>query len=257
MNSQTSENGLSQLYRDYLTKARVADVEDMALFTETILPEFIREHVDHNFESIYSQTNRKFYDDIRAAIPVSAPMRHVNQLSGDKFSRVLKFYSEFLQSKFFPQPTLPKKSKGKKQKEEKIEADNREVKQSGGNSHQVVHERQETEGERKHVEFERAHRNPALRQRCIEQWGYRCQVCGIDMAQMYGSFGENFIEVHHLKPISTYDESRPDDYVENLVPLCPNCHAMIHHGPDGPLSLHDLRQAYQGPKYEMEKWKMD
>ena len=71
----------------------------------------------------------------------------------------------------------------------------------------------------------------------------------MDFASMYGEeLGANFIEVHHLQMISTYDENRPEDYVENLVPLCSNCHSMIHHGKQGPLSLRELREAYRGVK---------
>lgn len=115
-----------------------------------------------------------------------------------------------------------------------------------------------TEGEKKHVEFEQAHRNPALRQACIGKYGYQCQCCGMNFAELYGEeLGGNFIEVHHLKMISTFDESRPEDYLENLVPLCSNCHSMIHHGKEGPLTLAELRAAYKGEKKEIKVWKED
>ena len=232
---------LAQCYREFLQNAWNTDDEALVQFTENELTDFIRLYVQQDFASVYSHVDRSFYDRIRSSIPVNAQMRLANQQSGEMIARALKFYSEFLQSKFFPRPK-PMKEKT--------------VKPTVNQSSKQSKEREETEGERMHVEFERAHRNPILRQRCIDLWGYQCQCCGVDMAKAYGEeLGKNFIEVHHLKPISTYDESRPDDYVENLVPLCPNCHAMIHHGPDGPLTLSQLRQAYQGPKYENDKWK--
>ena len=237
------QSTLAQCYREFLEKARNTDDEVLVQFTENELTDFIRQYVQHDFTSVYNYVDRSFFDRIRSAIPVNAQMRLANQQSGEMIARALKFYSEFLQSKFFPRPK-PKKEKSVNPVE------NQTPKQPK--------EREETEGEREHVEFERAHRNPILRQQCIALWGYQCQCCGLDMAKAYGEeLGKNFIEVHHLKPISTYDESRPDDYVENLVPLCPNCHAMIHHGPDGPLTLSQLRQAYQGPKYDNAKWKED
>ena len=238
---------LQKCYRGFLEKARYIDAETMLHYTEHELSDFIRQYVQADFASVYSHTDRSFYDQIRMAIPINAQMRQANQQSGEMISRALKFYSEFLQSKFFPRPKAKKLQKASLQKQ----AEPVTIQKS------VIAERQETEGERQHVEFERAHRNPVLRQCCIALWGYQCQCCGIDMEKIYGELGKHFIEVHHLKPISTYDESRPDDYVDNLVPLCPNCHAMIHHGPDGPLSLHDVREAYQGPKYELAKWKED
>ncbi len=235
-------------YIHYLEKVHTGLQPDIfADFCETELTAFIRQHVMHDFSSIYEETHRLFYDDIRQAIPVSVSMREANKQSGDRISQALRFYSAFLQSKYFPQPKPTKAKKEKVDTPTKVQE-----------TPKPIVEREETEGERQHVEFERLHRNPALRQRCLDKWGYRCQVCGIDMAVQYGEeLGGRFIEVHHLKPISTYDESRPDDYVENLVPLCPNCHAMIHHGQNGPLSLSELRQAYRGPKYELEKWKED
>jgi 5-methylcytosine-specific restriction protein A len=115
-----------------------------------------------------------------------------------------------------------------------------------------------TEGEKVHVEFEKSHRNQALRQACIEKYGYQCQCCGMDFVSLYGEeLGKNFIEVHHLKMISTFDESQPEDFLENLVPLCSNCHSMIHHGKEGPLSLAELREAYKGEKKEIKVWKED
>ena len=103
--------------------------------------------------------------------------------------------------------------------------------------------REETEGERKHVgkETEVIYRNPALRRQCIDKYGYQCQCCGMDFAEMYGEeLGANFIEVHHLKLISTFEKDGvPENFLENLVPLCSNCHSMIHHIKD---SEHTLMQ---------------
>lgn len=249
---------LSKRYREYLTKARVANVEEMALFTESHLPPFIREYADAQFTGIYSETHRSYYDSIRSQIATNAAMRYANELSDGEISHALKYYSEFLQSKFFPLPKAKEQPKENKEKEDAPQTEGQKEETTKAKVSAPIVEREETEGEREHVEFERSHRNPTLRRRCIERWGYRCQVCGIDMAQIYGEdLGKNFIEVHHLKPISTYDESRPEDYVDNLVPLCPNCHAMIHHGAEGPLTLKQLREAYQGLKYEMVEWKED
>ena len=48
------------------------------------------------------------------------------------------------------------------------------------------------------------------------------------MSRVYGELGEGFIEVHHLKPIHLFDEAHEVNPQEDLIPLCPNCHAMIH-----------------------------
>lgn len=71
-------------------------------------------------------------------------------------------------------------------------------------------------------------RNPMARRRCIEHYGCRCAACGLSMFEMYGELGEGVIEVHHLNPIHLFDDTHVVDYLTDLIPLCPNCHTMIH-----------------------------
>ena len=47
-------------------------------------------------------------------------------------------------------------------------------------------------------------RNPYLRATAIEIHGTRCQVCNFSFSEIYGVLGNNFIEVHHLCPLSNY-----------------------------------------------------
>lgn len=54
-----------------------------------------------------------------------------------------------------------------------------------------------------------------------------CEVCGFDFKEKYGDLGENFIEAHHTKPISTMvDEEKTR--IEDIAMVCSNCHSMIH-----------------------------
>ena len=89
-------------------------------------------------------------------------------------------------------------------------------------------------------------RNRALRQACLKHYGYKCQVCEIKFDEVYGEIGKDFIEVHHLEPISNTDEEHALDPLTGLVPLCSNCHSMIHRGgKDGqPMPLEELKQIY-------------
>jgi hypothetical protein len=66
--------------------------------------------------------------------------------------------------------------------------------------------------------------------------GLNCTCCGFNFSNFYGKeIGDGFIEIHHIKPIFQY---RGDDLIQtikeaisNVVPLCSNCHRMIHrHG---------------------------
>lgn len=74
-------------------------------------------------------------------------------------------------------------------------------------------------------------RDPRLRARKIKvvrrACGYvRCEVCGFDFEDTYGSRGRDYIECHHRTPLS---ESGPTmTAAEDLALLCSNCHRMIH-----------------------------
>lgn len=71
-------------------------------------------------------------------------------------------------------------------------------------------------------------RNPFARAACIAHYGSTCRVCAFDFGRTYGELGEGFIHVHHLKEISSIAEEYEVDPIEDLRPVCPNCHAMLH-----------------------------
>ena len=83
-------------------------------------------------------------------------------------------------------------------------------------------------------------RNSAARQACIRHYGAACLVCGLDFGKRYGESGVGFIHVHHLVPISDVDSDYAVDPIEDLRPICPNCHAMVHRR-QPPLALDDVR----------------
>jgi hypothetical protein len=84
------------------------------------------------------------------------------------------------------------------------------------------------EGARLNVTQSRSERNPAARARCLEIHGKTCHGCDFNFELKYGSLGAGFIHVHHLNPLRTIHSSYIVDAKRDLIPLCPNCHAMIH-----------------------------
>ncbi len=85
-------------------------------------------------------------------------------------------------------------------------------------------------------------RNPVARARCLAHHGHSCRVCGFDFEQRYGILGRGYIHVHHLRPIGSIKKEYVVDPIKDLVPVCPNCHAMIHRkGPSATLSVGELR----------------
>jgi HNH endonuclease len=72
--------------------------------------------------------------------------------------------------------------------------------------------------------------DPNARAACIAHYGTRCLVCGFDFEAQYGARGRGFIHVHHLKLLSEVRQGYQVDPIEDLRPVCPNCHAIIHGG---------------------------
>jgi HNH endonuclease len=83
-------------------------------------------------------------------------------------------------------------------------------------------------------------RDPKARQKCIDHYGLSCSICNFNFGQVFGQLGEGFIHVHHLRPISEIGEEYIVDPIEDLRPVCPNCHAMIHRR-SPPLSIQEIR----------------
>lgn len=76
----------------------------------------------------------------------------------------------------------------------------------------------------------RYERNPAARKACIDAHGTSCSVCGFNFEQSYGAHGKDFIHVHHLRPLYQARSGNRTDPTKDLVPVCPNCHYMLHRG---------------------------
>lgn len=84
-------------------------------------------------------------------------------------------------------------------------------------------------------------RDPKVRAKCLEHYGYDCAVCGLNFERQYGAVGRSFIHVHHLRPISKSSGPRAVDPVVDLRPVCPNCHAMLHKS-DPPFTMDELQE---------------
>lgn len=96
------------------------------------------------------------------------------------------------------------------------------------------------EGALQQVTVNAYERNPAARAACIAHYGPTCQVCSMNFEAVYGEIGVGFMHVHHVKPLSGIGREYEVDPIEDLIPVCPNCHAMLHRY-EPPLSAARLR----------------
>ena len=84
------------------------------------------------------------------------------------------------------------------------------------------------EGAIENVLATRYERNREARRVCLAHYGTTCRACDLEMGRMYGPLGEGYIHVHHKVPLSTIGEEYRLDPIKDLVPVCPNCHAILH-----------------------------
>lgn len=101
------------------------------------------------------------------------------------------------------------------------------------------------EGAKKTIIIDAYERNPKARKKCIEHYGTKCFVCSFDFNKFYGEeVAQNYIHVHHLTPIHEIGEEYEVNPIEDLRPVCPNCHAMIHRK-NPPYTIEEIKEFIQ------------
>jgi len=84
------------------------------------------------------------------------------------------------------------------------------------------------EGAKKKVTVNFYERDPKARKVCLEHYGYNCYICKFNFKENFGEIGKNFIHVHYIKPLSEINQEYKVNPIKDLIPVCPNCHAMLH-----------------------------
>lgn len=85
--------------------------------------------------------------------------------------------------------------------------------------------------------YERSRYNRAL---CLKFYGFKCRGCGDLLEEKYGPMGLGVIHVHHIVPVSQMGNSYRLNPIKDLVPLCPNCHNIVHQK-NPPIEISELR----------------
>jgi predicted HNH restriction endonuclease len=84
------------------------------------------------------------------------------------------------------------------------------------------------EGALRRVSVNAYERNSGAREKCILHYGCRCVTCGAMLSEKYGEPAQGLIHVHHLRQLSEINSEYHVDPIEDLRPVCPTCHAVIH-----------------------------
>lgn len=154
------------------------------------------------FDSLYSISDIRVLSSLKNALSTNSKLVYNRAKPVNKWEDGLKWYTEFLS--------------------EPISRNTPPIHVSATRSFGLE------EGEHIAREQNVISRNRQARDECIQIHGCKCAACQLTMSDLYGEIGEGFIEVHHLKPIHLFDDAHTVDPKEDLIPLCPNCHAMIH-----------------------------
>lgn len=100
------------------------------------------------------------------------------------------------------------------------------------------------EGRRRVVKHMRQERDGAAPREAKKRDGYRCRVCDMRFADLYGHYGKRFAEAHHVVPLATR-RGEYDLAVKDFISVCSNCHRMLHRMDGRRADWRDLRQVVQ------------
>ena len=90
------------------------------------------------------------------------------------------------------------------------------------------------EGAKKQVTVNAYERNPQARIACINHYRQKndgrlkCEICGFDFGKVYGDEFIEKIHIHHLVEIASIGSEYEVNPIEDLLPVCPNCHMIAH-----------------------------
>jgi putative restriction endonuclease len=83
-------------------------------------------------------------------------------------------------------------------------------------------------------------RNPKYRKQAIAIHGTSCVACGFNFGEFYGDYAEGYIHIHHITPVSQLEAPKNIDPEKDLVPLCANCHSVVHRKKATTLSIDEI-----------------
>lgn len=95
------------------------------------------------------------------------------------------------------------------------------------------------EGGIREITLEIKNRDPKLRREALDYYNLVCCICEQDFSKIYGDLGEDYLEIHHIIPIS---EGERKNTVKDVRVVCANCHRMIHSIGKGGIPIEELHE---------------
>lgn len=220
---------------------------------EHVLPDIINSNfIDRPIQSIYEISDIYEIEDYGKRITKHPLLNSLNMSSEPRYTEVLQWYGLYIkQSAAGGTYVMEEGKQAELGKTTNVKVSDR--KQVTISTIFSEGEYGETDGQDK--EFRR--RNMELRKACIEYFKQLhnghivCECCGFDYTKAY-KIDDEYIEIHHRFPFAHTEGEHLVNAATDLVPLCANCHRMIHHGQGGKgncMSVEELKQIYIGKVY--------
>ena len=213
----------------YFRNADETDVQKIVDAIEVELLKIIQTELHIDQQTVYDFLDKKALGELINETNRGRSLAVRNEQSSGLLRNAISYYVGYLNSKKHPLAEKEKKSRKKKSPKEATPQNTTpiiEVKPAIPEPEPY----DKLEGKKHEATVTKYERDQGNRTECIAHYGYVCQVCGLNFEQAYGELGKNFIEVHHLHPVSQGE--RKVDPIKDLIPLCSNCHSMIHRQED-------------------------
>lgn len=252
---------IHELFHHYLMGKFDGESEEANTVIQTaeeVLPITLNEHFETSLNSIYDLQDESEIEGFRRKIKAHPVLRDIDRQEEPRYTEVLKWYRLFVKS--LHNEGTPLLVPGERQDYDQetslsVMAETQETPVE----HNDADYAPDSEGLEHQFNLTKKERNPKLRRKCIEHykklWGGRihCICCGFDFGKAYGEIGEDYIEIHHVTPHHTFEGKHLVDPANDLIPLCSNCHSMIHKGAPGRgtcMTLKELKDSYKGIIYD-------
>ena len=243
-----------ELFHHFLMGKFEDDALEAKVFIETaedVLPSTLNEYFGTGYASIYDIQDENEIESLRKKIKAHTVLKNIDKQEEPRYTEVLKWYRLFVRS--LHNESSPILVPG----EDATDHSSVDDKSESTIEHNDADYAPDSEGLEHQYNLTKKERNPELRHKCIEYykhlWGghIHCICCGFDFGKAYGDIGEGYIEIHHVNPHHTYEGVHKVDPIKDLIPLCSNCHSMIHRveGQGNCMSLKELKDHYKGIKY--------
>lgn len=105
-----------------------------------------------------------------------------------------------------------------------------------------------TEGSKKKILVNSYERNSKARAECIRLYGTKCIICGFDFGKIYGEIFDGKVHIHHKVPLNEIDNEYEVNPETDLVPVCPNCHLVLHSKTGGTYSIEEVKNFIKSNK---------